>query len=159
MVDKLKSSIIHIDKNEYAKITKTNDGTILEYYKGDKLHNSEGAARIVIIGNQILQQEYYVDGKRHNANGPAIKSKIMEYYYIEDKLHRDNEPAKTQIYEDGHKSLIYYQHGEIHRIGGPAYILIKNETILDTKYYLNNVEYSEFEYLLKLNQIKNIDSN
>ena len=48
---------------------------------------------------QLECEEYYIEGKRHNPNGPAYIAWCengqlkCESYYIEDKLHNPNGPA------------------------------------------------------------------
>jgi len=45
-----------------------------EYYLNNKLHNPEGPAFKSWYDNgQIKYEEYYLNGKRHNSDGPAYK--------------------------------------------------------------------------------------
>ena len=68
---------------------------------------------------EIICERYYLDGKLHREDGPAIinyiNSKIVgELYYLNNKKHRKNGPAV----------IFYYEDGEIQGKG----------------YYLNNIE-------------------
>lgn len=59
---------------------------------------------------------YYVDGKLHKDNGPAIEFFTgTKEWYQNDKLHREDGPAI-----DSAHIKVWYKNGEIHREDGPA---------------------------------------
>ena len=75
---------------------------------------------------------YYLNGKYHREDGPAvIYPDGTLHYYLNGELHREDGPAI--IYPGGN---IYYLNGKCHREDGPA-IIITDGTI---KYYLNDKE-------------------
>jgi hypothetical protein len=139
------------------------------YYCAGKLHRKDGPA---IIGKGGYE-EYFISGKRHRADGPAkiFRNGEVEYWY-NDKLHREDGPAI--IFSDGYKA--YYINGQRHREDGPARIWDDGSieywqnNVLHREdgpavirrgvkgYYLNGIEYSEFEYdCLMTPKLVNID--
>ena len=68
---------------------------------------------------QLRSEEYRIDGKNHNENGPAYRSwydngKLRsESYYINGKLHNENGPAYKYWYKNGQlMSESYYIDGK-----------------------------------------------
>ena len=114
--------------------------------KAKRLHNPYGAAYVYYLNNKIQNKIFYLNGKLHREDGPAIiyyydNGQILsEHYFLNGKHHR----------EDGHTIIYYYQNGKIerefyylndkrHRENGPAYIHYhKNGKIDYEEYYLNN---------------------
>ena len=83
-----------------------------QYYVGGKLHRKDGPA---VIG-QDGRLEYYQDGQLHRENGPAIINGTRKEYYQYGKLHRENGPA-VQIFSFYKE---YWMNGQLHREDGPA---------------------------------------
>ena len=80
--------------------------------------------------------EYYLNGKRHREDGPAVEySNGRKEYYLNDKIHRENEPAIE--YTNGDK--IYYLNGLRHRENGPAVECANG----GKEYYLNGKRHRE----------------
>lgn len=67
--------------------------------------------------------EYRLDGLLHRTDGPAVIHGIGYDWYFKGKLHRGPSvgPARVTVYRWG-KRKEWYEHGERHRIGGPAII-------------------------------------
>ena len=67
--------------------------------------------------NDIGTKSWYLDGKLHRIDGPAIEdANGSKYWYLNGKLHRVDGPAVE--YADGSKR--WYLNGKLHRIDGPA---------------------------------------
>jgi antitoxin component YwqK of YwqJK toxin-antitoxin module len=74
----------------------------------------------------INPEEYYIDGKRHREDGPAII-----YYYGNGNI----------FYE------AYYLNGKYHREDGPAYVSYdRNGNIWYKEYWLNDKELTKEEW-------------
>ena len=70
-----------------------------------KVHNNNGT------------KEWYVDGKLHRTDGPAVEwADGGKYWFQNNKLHRVDGPAV----EDTDGSKHWYLDGKRHRIDGPA---------------------------------------
>jgi len=83
-------------------------------------------------------QEWYLNGKRHRENGPALIDKHdNQEWYINDKLHREDGPAV--IYADGGQE--WYINDKLHRKNGPA-VIKKNGY---KAWYINNKLHRENE--------------
>ena len=88
---------------------------------------------------------YYINGKKHRLDGPALMEKKLinnnEYlfiYYTNDKINRDNdEPARIFIDEE-QKIESWYKNGEMHRDNKPAFIKYNNHKIVEQIYYQND---------------------
>lgn len=59
---------------------------------------------------------YYIDGKLHRTDGPAVMSGQDKYWWVDDKHHRTDGPAIE--FEDGGKR--WYVNNMLHRLDGPA---------------------------------------
>lgn len=98
--------------------------------------------------NNFLTKEWYIDGKKHRVNGPAVinyrnNGEIYEeYWYIDNKKHREDGPAII-IYKDNKISEEYwYINGIRHRVDGPAYRYFYNNEILGNEtWYMNNLRH------------------
>jgi|ERR1700691_2908374 len=79
---------------------------------------------------------YYLNGKWHREDGPAIiwNNSDIEYY-LNGKLHREDGPAV--IWNDGIQK--YYLNGKCHRVDGPA--VIRKDGI--QKYYINDKDITD----------------
>ena len=98
----------------------------------EQLHNPNGPAYVICFKNgQIMQELYYINGRRHRENGPAyivyyIHGQIeWEKYYINGHKHR----------EDGPAAIIYYRNGNIQTI----------------TFWLNDLIYTFDDWAKKLN--------
>ena len=75
-------------------------------------------------------QVWYLNGKRHREDGPAVISPNgTQYWFLNGKRHRKDGPA--YIGSDG--SQYWYLNGKLHREDGPAYIGSNGSQ----KWYLN----------------------
>ena len=91
---------------------------------------------------------WYLNGKRHREDGPAIKYTVKvhnngnKYWYLNGKLHREDGPA----YEGSNGSKSWYLKGKLHREDGPAIEYAGG----DKHWYLNDklhrVDGPAFEY-------------
>lgn len=62
-------------------------------------------------------REWWVDGKRHRPQGPAVVNADGSYrWYLNGLLHRIGGPAV----EAASGARAWYEHGELHREDGPA---------------------------------------
>jgi uncharacterized protein (UPF0216 family) len=94
------------------KIVTDADGTT-RYYLNGKLHREDGPAIEYADGTT----RYYLNGKLHREDGPAIEyADGTKEYFLNGKLHREDGPAIE--YADGSK--YYYLNGNLHRTDGPA---------------------------------------
>lgn len=124
--------------------------------------------KIIIPKEDLKHEEWYIHGKRHREDGPAVKTSNYEEWYINDKLSRTDGPAITTIQEIGkteewfyegrrHRadgpayispcSIEYYVEGELHRDGGPSMEFIEGDEngvgAGDKKYHLHGVSVSK----------------
>ena|SRR6202167_2779422 len=80
--------------------------------------------------------EYYLNGKSHREDGPAVIRKDGTIsYYLNGKSHREDGPAV--IRKDG--TISYYLNGKSHREDGPAVIWKYNRE----EWFLNNKDITE----------------
>ena len=85
-----------------------------------------------------VQTEWYLNGKLHREDGPAITHQSGEWgWYLNGKLHRDGGPA-MQIEGDE----AWYQHGKLHNTHGPAITYADGSKA----WFLNGVELTEEEF-------------
>lgn len=57
--------------------------------------------------------EYYLDGKRHRVDGPAVEhSNGTKLYYLDDNLHRVDGPAEIIMYDGKIIRLAKWINGE-----------------------------------------------
>jgi hypothetical protein len=107
------------------KIVTDEDGT-LRYYLNGKLHREDGPA--IEYGNG--DKFWYINGKRHREDGPAVEyDNGDKYWYINGKLHRADGPAVECT--NGDKFWII--NGKRHREDGPAI----EDGDGDKKWYIN----------------------
>jgi hypothetical protein len=93
--------------------------------------------------HKIKVEEWFKDGQLHRENGPALihingKRVIVEEWYRNGKLHRDDGPAMQE--EEFDK---WYKNGELHREDGPAIYINHDHGDVESKYYLNGIEYQK----------------
>lgn len=75
------------------------------------------------IFKDAARKEWYVEGKRHRIDGPAIIHEDgSKSWYRNGKLHREDGPAIEGAY--GGKA--WYLKGKLHRVGGPAIERVDN---------------------------------
>jgi hypothetical protein len=85
---------------------------------------------------------YFVNGKRHRIDGPAIintnpNGARTEQYFYQGRCHRANGPARIHTYSDGSKTEMYYDLGKLHRTNGPAYIYTNSNGIRTEEFWVN----------------------
>lgn len=71
-VFRLKNELIHSPGKNMSAVKNPNRDLI---YKMDYLHNISGPARITKREN-LIEEEFFLLGMRHNSNGPAIKGGV-----------------------------------------------------------------------------------
>ena len=100
-----------------------------------------GIMRLISTPSTKKWSIYYFDasGERHNEHGPSIiHSSGTKIWFIHGKIHRENGPAlMTSLGE------IWYYQGMIHRLNGPAIINKENN---NQSYYIYDIEYSKKYY-------------
>ena len=86
----------------------------------NKYHRDNGQPAVVYIDDgKTVREEWWFNGERHRANGPAVTTKFgEEQWYWKGQFHRDDGPAITNY--EGVKC--WYKHGVRHRDGGPAIV-------------------------------------
>ena len=97
--------------------------------------------RVELEDNNYCINEYWTKEKT------LLKS--LTFYDIDDKLHNSIGPACIEYNMSSNEELFiaYYMHGMKHRTDGPA--AIGNYYMLYKDYFLNDIEYSETEYLVE----------
>ena len=149
---------IEFTKNGHACCFENYPSFIIEYPNGDycckyqqilngisKLHRIDNPATI-LISNYYKILMYYIDGKKHRSNGPALMEKKSinnnnEYlfvYYTNDKMNRDNDEPANIFIDEEQKIESWYKNGEMHRDNKPAFIKYNNHEIVEQIYYQNN---------------------
>ncbi len=122
------------EKFEREFLERHDDGYTIEYKIGGVLHRFSGPA--MITQTKIY---YYKFGKLHRTGGPAVMYIMEAYqkytfdhqyhkrgldesesyeYYLNGLLHRIDGPASVLV--EGHEC--YYNFGKLHRLNGPAVI-------------------------------------
>lgn len=114
-----------------AQVTAVGDVvTQLHYMVNNQYHRVGSPAKILNNTDGSKQiEEWYIDGKKHREDGPALSKwngdvVTTEEWYLNGKLHRADGPAITKRNADG--SIIseeWYVNGERHRVGAPAKIV------------------------------------
>ena len=93
--------------------------------------------------------EWYLNGKWHREDGPAIeRANGDKYWFLDGKPHREDGPAIE--YVDGGKE--WYIKGKLHREDGPAVEWAGG----GKSWYINGKGYTEQEYLAKTNPVKEL---
>lgn len=91
---------------------------IQEWYSHGRRHRIDKPA---VISYGV--KEWWYRGQRHRIGKPAYINKITtrEKWYVNGKLHRDGDlPAVYR--KDSDRTSLWYQHGNLHRLNGPAEI-------------------------------------
>ena len=84
-------------------------------------------------------KRWYLDGKFHRTDGPAVEyTDGTKYWFLNDKFHRTDGPAVEHT--DGTK--LWYLDGKLHHTDGPA-VEYDDGT---KEWYLNDVQYTEAEW-------------
>lgn len=111
-------------------IEKTNN---LSFFINGKLHRSDGPA---VITNKF--HFYYIYGNLHRQQAPAIVGDNVKAWYRYGKLHREDGPAieKNNI-------KLWFFRGKLHRIDGPA-IEMNNKRC---RYFYKGIEYDKDDWL------------
>ncbi len=83
--------------------------------------------------------EWYINGKHHRVNGPAIEySDGHKSWFINGKYHREDGPAIE--WKDGTKC--WYINGKLHRTDGPAVEYTDGYKV----WYINDKKFTEKEF-------------
>jgi hypothetical protein len=99
---------------------------------GDLKHRTDGPAVVYTNGDS----EYWVNGVRHNEDGPAVNTTLIKIYYVNGRIHRVGGPAiistGTKNYSAKGDNLhhhvtsdkfeMWIENGQFHRVGGPAIV-------------------------------------
>ena len=92
---------------------------------------------------------WYLNGKRHREDGPAIEcANGARYWYLNGKLHRKDGPACE--YANGTRE--WYLNGKYHREDGPAVEFADGSRY----WYLSDIRYTEEEFLRKTAKVKEL---
>jgi len=106
-------------KNKFNGIQKDPYGTI-RHYKDGALHNDDGPAIIYQNGDVC----WYVNGREHRIDGPAIDWSGHEEWMINGKHHREDGPAYE---EKNRKYFEYWINGN--RLDVPTNLRLTKEQI------------------------------
>ena len=92
---------------------------------------------------------WYLNGKRHREDGPAIEcANGARYWYLNGKLHRKDGPACE--YANGTRE--WWLNGAPHREDGPAVECVDGTR----EWWLNGAEYTEEEFNKKTLKVKEL---
>jgi antitoxin component YwqK of YwqJK toxin-antitoxin module len=106
---------------------------------------------------QIEYQEWWLNGNRHNENGPAeiryYENGQIKYqsWYINGKRHNVNKNASIHYYENCQiKYQAWYINGKYHNVNGPAYInYYENGQIYYYSWYINGISLSNPQIIVQ----------
>ena len=94
---------------------------------------------IVIMSDEDGSRHWYLDGKRHRDDGPAIIRRNGSFHWYKNGLrHREDGPAIE--YADGDRW--WYFEGKLHREGGPAIEWAPGRT----SWWIKGINYDEKLY-------------
>lgn len=142
-----KFKLHNTDGPSYIEKNMKGNFIIQKWHIDNKLHRENEPAYIVYWKNKSNLkkcEEYYLNGKLNNPNGPSriyysMKSDIalQENYIINRMRHRDGDkPAVIQRNENGVIILEqYYENGILHRVGKPASIIYFPDGKLEQEHY------------------------
>jgi len=88
-------------------------------------------------------------GLLHRLDGPALIKNLgdevlLELWYINGKIYREDGPASISIEQNGNIKEIWYKNNIFHREDGPAFIIKDNKgNILDEQWYYNGIYHRE----------------
>jgi hypothetical protein len=83
-------------------------------------------------------KRWYLNGKLHREDGPAIEGSDGSKWYINDKLHREDGP----VIEYANGTTCWYLDGKLHRENGPAIESANGDKL----WYLNGKNLTEEEF-------------
>jgi antitoxin component YwqK of YwqJK toxin-antitoxin module len=100
----------------------------------------EVKTRLLYTGGK--KEEHYLNGRRHNPNGPAVREwnatgvLICEEYFFNGQQHNSLGPAYRRWNEAGTLlSEVYWLNDRLHNAAGPAAFLYNDAGTLSEKYY------------------------
>lgn len=103
----------------------------------------------LLVGLMHIKKIWHYNDIVSNKYNPAVEwDDGYTAWYIDGKLHRDNGPAI--ITSKGDK--FWHQHNNLHRLNGPAVECAGQKP----EYYINNVQYTYLEWLVKVETINNL---
>ena len=118
------------------------------WYLNGKLHRVDGPAIEYSDGGKV----WCTDGKMHRLNGPAVEYyNGEEEWFIHGKLHREDGPAIN--FNNGGEEWFFK--GRRHRISGPAITYAQTYAQGKTKFrwYIFGKKYTEENFNIKVNQM------
>ena len=131
-------------------------GNLVKYFYKGKLHRADGPA---VCDDDY--QEWYLYGKRHREDGPSINLKNLKVFHIDgetiDADDIDDDDNCTKLYGQFVQkiktpvSLLWYQHGQLHREDGPA--VEYSNGVKEYCFCGNDYTYEEYIELLKLDKL------
>jgi antitoxin component YwqK of YwqJK toxin-antitoxin module len=109
---------------------------------------------------QLAYEEYRLNGKLHNPNGPAVRGwhengqLWYEEYRLNGKFHNPNGPAYRRWYENGQlRHEAYYLNDKCYNLNGPALrAWHDNGQLWYEQYYLNGEELTKEQFEAKMNK-------
>lgn len=117
--------IIHRDNDLPAMIYK--NGNQLWFFYGKR--HRVGAPAEILVAKGIFADavvlnttRWYVGGKLHRLDGPAVEPETGEnQWYLDGELHRQDGPATT-YFKNNKANSCWLVHGKKHRLDGPAIV-------------------------------------
>lgn len=88
-----------------------------ELYWDGELHCSYGPATRYTVGG-VVSRYWYVHGKRHRLDGPAVEGVKRREWWVNGQRHREGAPAIICGYFSA--QTYWYRYGRQHRFDGPA---------------------------------------
>jgi hypothetical protein len=127
-------------KFDYAKTTMTKESCLGSTLIYDALLSCKyQPAKVLANGDQW----WYLDGKIHREDGPAIITKKYEIWMFNNVAHRDGN-LPSNIYKNG--NLEWFVRGQRHRTDGPA-VVFKDASGKPDEYWIDGVQktFEEFQ--------------
>lgn len=124
-----------------------NKKNIKKWFLNGKLHRVDGPA---VTNKKIVC--YYLNGELHRVDGPAIIDDMCEKWFLNGKLHRVEDRDlihKPSTISKDKRSKNWYWHNMKHRLQGPAKLLERRDgslSTIGTDWYLWDNEYTKEEH-------------
>jgi len=105
----------------------TSSGRTITYYKGRMIHRDDGPAEMQYnLCGELVSSVWYRNNVYHNSDGPACIKDMRTWksreWWIDGKLHRENGPAIITKWPGGFSRIEYYIGGVRHRVDRPAIV-------------------------------------
>ena len=99
----------------------------------------DGGIELVAYDLGFGDKYWYLNGKFHREDGPAIElASCDKYWYLNGKTHREEGPAIEYANGDKH----WYLNDKLHREDGPAVESANG----DKRWYLNGIELTQKQF-------------